>query len=798
MLRRCLLSLLLPLVPCLVSAGPPHVLFDQSQIPELRQRITRPEFSPIWNRILSDAEGYCDPESPRYADPADPYPVPEKSRHNALLVHRVGRSLTDRMEAIGLAYQLAGRQDLGRHGARLLLATAREYPVTHPTISKGFAGGRGDVMRGLAMGYDLLSDQLDEADRKLVADACADYLDFFVAEFNDPKSWWYGIHNYNGVNGGSAGCLALALRDDFPDRADVWVAECVKIIGRWLSTGFDEDGACLEGVSYSCYGLSNTVLFAHALARHGDGDLFAHPTFRRLEEYYALSLLPGEGVFDARNDSSYSGLNVSALGLAAALRSGLYRWLWEETGDENSFLQILWHNDTAAVDPAAAGVPTARHFRGRGLCVWRTGWTDRDVMFSMEAGPYYPVTHNQADKGHFTLYGLGHRWAVDTGYANEHEPKGRGQTVGHSCVLVDGRGQALSGAGLGTSGRIAHYDNNARFGYALADCTEAYNRNNKGTPGAVVEHARRHAFFLYPRDGTPAYAVLMDDIRKDDQPHDYVWQMIYADDTAVTLGQGLATLRPVQTSGSGYVDTPFDVPADARRGSCVLEFEIQQPALYALWARVRSTDGTPGQADSFFVQIDGAPRTDWHMPKTNRWTWAEVKAGVEQTPVRLDLQPGKHRLTLQMREPGAQIDCVWLSTDPRKVPAVPSDGKDPLFLETEEGRVAGAMRTVKPDHIEPRLLVRIDAARQPAISTDVFEPEDYHGPARFPRLRAMVNDVEPRFLAVLLPLPSAVEEPEVRFESIADKRLVRIAWPSHTDVLEWPAGDGMPRLLESP
>ena len=74
-------------------------------------------------------------------------------------------------------------------------------------------------------------------------------------------------------------------------------------------------------------------------------------------------------------------------------------------------------------------------------------------MFSIEAGPYFPVTHNQADKGHFTLYGLGWRWAVDCGYANEHEREGRGQTLGHNCVLVDGQGQALSGAGWGTNGQ---------------------------------------------------------------------------------------------------------------------------------------------------------------------------------------------------------------------------------------------------------------------------------------------------------------------------------------------------------
>jgi hypothetical protein len=174
--------------------------------------------------ILKDAEGYCDPQSPRYADPADPGPLPTKrqyvsqGRHDALLVHHVGRTLTDRMEAIGIAYQLTGRQELGRHGAKLLLATVKKYPITNPAICKGFAGGRGDVMRGLAMGYDLLSDQLDETERRMAASACADYLDFFVKEFNDPKSWWYGIHNYNGVNGGSPAVWPWRWATSFPTR----------------------------------------------------------------------------------------------------------------------------------------------------------------------------------------------------------------------------------------------------------------------------------------------------------------------------------------------------------------------------------------------------------------------------------------------------------------------------------------------------------------------------------------------------------------------------------------------------
>lgn len=803
-----LLTGLLLLLHSTAGAESPKMLFDRSEIPTLRSRITQPELAPIWDRLLADAEAYCDPKSPRFADPASPCPLPEKGqyvsegRHNALLVHRVGRLLTDRMEAIGMAYQLTGREELGRHGAALLLATVKEYPITNPIVSKGFAGGRGDIMRGLAIGYDLLSDQLDDEGRKVVAEACAAYLDFFVKEFNNPKSWWYEVHNYNGVNGGAAGCLALAVSDVYPDRAHGWIDECVKIIDRWLSKGFDQEGAYLEGVTYSGYGLSNTVLFADALARSGKGDLFSHPTFDKLPEFYALSLLPGEPVFDARNDSSYSGLNVSVLKLADAKNSGLYRWLWDNTGSDRSFLRILWANRVAPTDPVTAGVPTARHFRGRGLCIWRTGWTKNDVMFSIEAGPYYPVTHNQADKGHFSLYGLGERWAVDPGYANEHGPNGRGQTLGHSCVLVDGKGQALSGAGWGTNGVIRKFENNERYGYALADCTEAYQRNSRGMPGAEVEFAKRHAFFVYPRDKAPAYAVVIDDIRKDDQPHEFTWQMMFSNHTDVTLGNGRACFQPFDASGKGYVDTPFDLPQNslsANRGAkLVLDVELKEAGDYVLWARVRTQAEQPGKADSFLVQVDDGTRVAWHMPSSRSWVWGRVCAGVERKELSYKLQAGNHRITLAMREPGAQVDCLLLTPDSHAVPSLPAARQAPLFLEAEAGRVSGAMRVVATQDATPRLVVRLDAASESRLSTDVFEPEDYHGPAAFPRFKATVHDVNPRFLAVLLPLPAGTQEPDVHFGSSAGKRQVRITWPGHVDVFEWADEDGLPRLLDTP
>jgi hypothetical protein len=797
--RVPVLALMLLTLARPAPADGPQLLFDRSQIVALRERIQQPELAPVWARTLAAAEAFCDPQSPQYADPQNPGPLPprrermEQKRHDALLVHAIGGWLTQRMETIGFAYQLTGRKELGRHGAALLLATVERYPAAHPIVAKGFAGGRGDIMRGLALGYDLLAECLDEPQRQRVAAAAADYLDRAVQEFNDPHVWWCRVHNYNGVNGGAAGCLALALRDAYPTRVDAWLATCVKTITRWLDAGFDPQGAYAEGVAYSGYGLSNTVLFADALRRTGKGRLFDHPTFGRLATFYALSLLPGESVYDARNDSGYTGLNAVLLKLAEARQSGLYRWLWEQSGTESSLLRIVWDNRVPALDPVAAGVPRAKHFPGRGLCVWRTGWTKNDVMFSLEAGPFYPVTHNQADKGHFTLYGLGQRWATDCGYANEHGREGRGQTLGHSCVLVDGQGQALSGAGLGTNGRIVHYANNERYGYALADCTEAYNRNSRGTPGAGVEHARRHALFVYPHQDAPAYAVVIDDVKKDDHAHQFTWQMMFADGLVPTLADGRAVFEPQVASGDASVDSPAG--AD-RQGTCRLDFTVPQAGEYVLWGRVRAGAQEPGKSNSFFVAVDRAAPIAWHTPPHREWTWTPVCVGDQKTPVRFTLAAGTHQLVLRMREPGAQVDCLQFTRDAELAPALATAHGSPLFLEAEAGQLAAPMRVVPARRAEPRLVVRLHAAAKPALAIDAFRPVDYHAPAAFPRLRATVESVNPKFVAVLLPLPADVAEPEVQFTSVASKHTATIRWPTHTDTLVWTEQDGSVRLGE--
>ena len=499
----------------------PSLVFSKFDLPMLRERVKTGEFAAIWEDILRQARDCIDPKSPGYADAEQ---IDDVSAPKAqLMAATLGRRLNAWLESLGFAYQLTGDERFARHGIGLLTAAARGVPVSNPRIARSFPGGRGCMARAFAVGLDWLGEAMAEDEMTLIRQVGADYVRAIVAE-SEQGPRWMPYHNWQGVVLGGAGCLALKLRGVCADESEAWIREAARVVGQWFDNGFDAQGAYFEGTMYLNYGMWGGLFFADALLRSGGENLFERRGLSTLAHFYAMSLLPGETVFDAQNDANYGGYTFPfMLRLAGAYESGLAKWLYARCRTHTSAFDIIWANDVAPVDPVAGGEPLQEHFAGRGLCIFRTGWENSGVMFSLESGRFYDVTHNQADKGHFTFYGLGYRWAIDSGYGNTQEPEGRAQTVAHNCILIDGKGQALSGAGIGTNGEILAYESHDRYGYVLADASEAYNHNSRGASGVGVAFARRHALFIRPTDAAPAYVVILDEIRKDEETHEYTW-----------------------------------------------------------------------------------------------------------------------------------------------------------------------------------------------------------------------------------------------------------------------------------
>lgn len=562
----------------------PRLFFSNDDLPQLREKIDHPELRPVWEDLLMRAEGFVTPGHRYYRDPADilvPVQGARSAEHRML---QAGRHLAIWGETLGPAAMLTGDARYGRHGAALTVAMAKVYrfvPERHGTF---MTLSHGELLRGLALGYDFFSPFMTEEERGFVAEVARDYLTFVLDQAREGEAWWYPASNHLAVSVGAAGCAAIAIEDRYPREADAWIDGSHERIATWLETSFDERGGYSEGASYVEYAMVNVALFSHALARRSGPELYRHPHVAAIPRFLAMSLVPGTFQTEARNSASFSDSFATPWiqRLAAINNDGLARWLWDNRNGRQdypfvqldhsdsrglSFFRILWHNDVSAATPEETGLPLNLLFPGRGLCIWRTGWEESDVMFSIEAGRYYNVTHNQSDEGHFNLYAYGHRWATDPGADNRRVPESAAQAVAHSLVFVDGKGQAISGSGVGTDGEIIAYRETDRYSYALADATEAYNRNvaageRRRVPGkgpddlaAGVRHAHRHALFVRPDGGALPYAVVIDDIQKDDRERLYTWQMVTYEEHAMRFDGNCATVWP-SAEAAGSANSP--------------------------------------------------------------------------------------------------------------------------------------------------------------------------------------------------------------------------------------------------
>ena len=558
--------------------GEPELFFGYEDIPAIRERIKTPEYAYVWEKDIEVANNYLDPDSKAYLD-VDKF---------IEQWHRSGwydRMIHSRVEILGFASLITGETKYAEVAVDLLEKAAIKQDVSAEQMVPH---------RAYAMGLDWCGDYMSEQQKKLITDAAANFARHKSRIVFSEDTWWYPYHNWIGVDIGAAGLIALKLRNEYPDESQIWIARCNEALKAWFRNAFDRNGGQVEGTQYYAFGFTNALRYGIALKRITGEDIFADSGINNLPNFLAMSLIPGEGEFDARNDAHYGGVGyVVATMYNEVFGSSLMAWLRENACD-NKFSRdytyprgtpgyvpqrLVWSKDVKPLSPEQLGIKKGQFFPQRGLAIWRTGWEKEDIMFSMEAGPYYAVTHNQADKGHFTLYGLGYRWAPDPGYGNNREPQGRSQTDGHNCILINGKGQMLSGAALGTNGNMVRWYDHKSYGYCLTDSTEAYNKtiavashessqwwkdvgdgDKNSLERDLAKHVYRHSLFVKKSGQRPAYVVMFDDVTSFEDKTDYTWQMITWPNIEFSTQENMITLRPVEAKADSprlelYVDT---------------------------------------------------------------------------------------------------------------------------------------------------------------------------------------------------------------------------------------------------
>jgi hypothetical protein len=145
--------------------------------------------------------------------------------------------------------------------------------------------------------------------------------------------------------------------------------------------------------------------------------------------------------------------------------------------------------------------------------------------------------------GQFLVYAKGRCLAADTGYSNEAVEGSPHQSIGHNLVLVEGKGEVLTGNGQVTEGKLVQWEQRKALVWAQADLAGAFAQRNYN-PLAVAQRC------FVVLTGSDPYVVVADAFVKDAEEHDYSWLLHGNADSNFDLARDRAT----HTSGDAALD----------------------------------------------------------------------------------------------------------------------------------------------------------------------------------------------------------------------------------------------------
>jgi hypothetical protein len=296
-----------------------------------------------------------------------------------------------------------------------------------------------------------LADALGEGDKRHILDTLAARGAVIHADALR-GAWWGNAPNSNWTSHlmHGLGASALALLDDRPELARLWVELATERMRRMLDLA-TEEGAGIEGISYymGCY--ASILLYGTELRNVTGESLFAHDFWRKCAPFPLYHTLPDLSGRTPVGDSHYPGLDGSVLlcGVAREARDGLAQWQAHRVLEVASAARISLF-DLILYDPSLPEtppdrLPTCRVFHSVQVASFRSGW-DRDAVYLHFHGGANSWSHCHLDLNSFTLDAYGERLAIDHGswgyspdYFRVVEPQI--STAWHNTIVMDGADQ---------------------------------------------------------------------------------------------------------------------------------------------------------------------------------------------------------------------------------------------------------------------------------------------------------------------------------------------------------------------
>jgi len=438
----------------------------------------------------------------------------------------------------------------------------------------------------VAVGYDLIADQLTHAEKEQITEALWQKgIEPTVEEYYSNNRMPIASSNWMANSVGGAMAMAVALYGDLPDwnaRLGTALAELSVAYDRLLKGLFPGDGSEAEPAGYQAFameGLSSGMAALHSLGIRPRGTermirSFWWPRYAEVTPDMVLDTGDFGGQLRALSGFAWEAEHSHDPSLRA----------FYDTAETGSLLGVSKIQHTARSLEAAPGLldltccsqpaqpaplpPPSRIFPERGSAVLRNGWKSTDTVISIRVGPWF--NHEHHDQGTFQVAAFGQKLISEASYADYYKdpnyPTYFMQAAGHNTVLVDDDPFSQPGENGRYWKALAHYPHftahmlSPGVDYLSAQLTEAY--------GGVLSAFQREFIFLKPG------VLIIHDRLQAPSAHRYQWLLhipigaststrgksafITVDEASAaltSLGQnGLWTLRKTPLAGDRYTD----------------------------------------------------------------------------------------------------------------------------------------------------------------------------------------------------------------------------------------------------
>jgi hypothetical protein len=477
----------------------PRLLVDGQGFEDLKARVGQDATLRKWNEQLrQDAEKLLKAPLPKHVLP------------DGLRLLSTSRSVLDRTYTLALAFRLHGDR---RFADRLWqeVETVAKFPDFNPKHFLDTA----EMTHALAVAYDWLYDTWTEPQRKTIRTAMIEMgLKPGLAVYRKKGGWPQSVHNWNQVCNGGMTLGALALGDEEPELAGAILAHAIASLPRAMAS-YAPDGAWGEGPGYWAYATSYNVYMLAGL----DSALGTDFGLSKIEGFDKTGLFPlyttGPTGLAFNYEDSGDRVGRSDCLFWLDRRFDLPACAWFASQGRGTPRSIVWYRKPG-LDPAAAGLPLDKYWRGVEVATLRSAWNDPKAVFAGIQAGTNRVNHNHLDLGSFVLDALGQRWAVDLGADDYNLPGYFGrQRYTYYRLRAESHNTLVLNPDQGPDQnekadcKIVRFDSQPEKTTVLADLTDAY-----------AKHARRverGLALLGRRD------VLVQDEVEADKPADLWW-----------------------------------------------------------------------------------------------------------------------------------------------------------------------------------------------------------------------------------------------------------------------------------